>query len=281
VNALKIIQDLGPENLTDFILLLPGTILLAVWLLKTSLGKTALDHCPPRRNNMPLYLPLIGLFLWFGTVSVALSLANNSLDHLPEWQIAFVNNLILILGSTATIVLALLLVRKTFARRLKGFGLNLKTIPGDLGIAILNLLAVWPALLAMIILTSSLGKLLFGPDFHIRQHEELKLVTQHPQLSLRLLIIIAAVVVVPVLEEILFRGMFQSLIRSYTDRPWLSVAVSSALFASAHQNPQHWPALFALAICLGYAYEKSGSLFRPIFIHCLFNAVNIAAALSQ
>jgi membrane protease YdiL (CAAX protease family) len=28
-------------------------------------------------------------------------------------------------------------------------------------------------------------------------------------------------------------------------------------------------------MCLGYAYEKSGSLFRPIFIHAFFNAITI------
>lgn len=68
------------------------------------------------------------------------------------------------------------------------------------------------------------------------------------------------------------------MLRSLLGRPWLSVIISSALFASVHSNPQHWPALLVLALFMGYAYEKSGSLFRPVFIHSLFNAVSITSA---
>jgi membrane protease YdiL (CAAX protease family) len=32
---------------------------------------------------------------------------------------------------------------------------------------------------------------------------------------------------------------------------------------------------------LGYSYEKSGSLLRPIFMHALFNGITIAAALLE
>jgi membrane protease YdiL (CAAX protease family) len=36
-----------------------------------------------------------------------------------------------------------------------------------------------------------------------------------------------------------------------------------------------------LALGLGYAYEKSGSLWRPIFMHALFNGITIATVLTQ
>jgi hypothetical protein len=88
------------------------------------------------------------------------------------------------------------------------------------------------------------------------------------------------------LEEMLFRGFFQTAIRSVWEfrnlnGAWPSILISSALFAIVHANPGHWPALFVLAVCLGYAYEKSGSLFRPIFIHSFFNAATIIAVLTQ
>jgi hypothetical protein len=60
---------------------------------------------------------------------------------------------------------------------------------------------------------------------------------------------------------------------------WLSIAAGAALFAIAHANTGHWPALFILGVCLGYAYEKSGSLLRPVFIHSIFNAIMVASAL--
>jgi membrane protease YdiL (CAAX protease family) len=51
------------------------------------------------------------------------------------------------------------------------------------------------------------------------------------------------------------------------------------MFAAVHSNVEHWPALFVLGVGMGYAYEKSGSLWRPIFIHALFNGVTILSNL--
>jgi len=107
------------------------------------------------------------------------------------------------------------------------------------------------------------------------------MMSQYSNLPLRISVIAVAVMVAPVLEEMLFRGLFQTMLRSFLPGPWLCIAASSALFAIVHGNPSHWPALFVLAMCMGYSYEKSGSLLRPIFIHSLFNAATIAAAMSQ
>jgi hypothetical protein len=80
---------------------------------------------------------------------------------------------------------------------------------------------------------------------------------------------------------VLFRGLFQTLLRSYIIRPWPAIIFASLIFIIFHANPEHWPALFMLSLCLGYAYEKSGSLFRSIFIHSVFNAMSVFAALGQ
>jgi membrane protease YdiL (CAAX protease family) len=169
----------------------------------------------------------------------------------------------------------------TFARRLKGFGLNPRTLLRDFAVAAVNLLTVWPVLLAMVVLTTLLGKLIYGSQFEMQQHAELQLITESSSVSLRVLVCVLAVAAAPVVEELLFRGLFQTVIRSYVVRPWPAILASSIVFAAAHENVEHWPALFVLGMCLGYAYERSGSLFRPIFIHTLFNGVTIAAALSR
>lgn len=261
---------------TAFVLWL---ILFAAWLLKTSLGRKALAGSLPRRNNMPVYFPLIPMAIWFGAISLALSTTEKLLPDLPEWQLALLRHLILFVGAIAAIVVIICLARASFARRLKGFGLDAKTIVKDLFAGALNLLAVYPLILLAVVPTLFLGQRICGPDFQISQHEELKLITAHPQLSLRILVIIIAVVVAPVFEELLFRGLFQTVIRSHLANPWLSIVFSSLLFTMVHQEPGHWLSLFVLAMCLGYAYEKSGSLFRPIFIHALFNAITIAFVL--
>ena len=257
------------------VIFLAGVGLLAWWLLKTSLGRNALADSAPRRNNMPLYMPFIPLLIWFGGVSLAISITRNLLSDLPDWQSVFLDNFILCIGATATMTVIIFLVRASFARRLKGFGLNVKTIHKDFFAAVLNLLAVWPPLIFMIVLTTFFGKLIWGQQFAMQQHEELKMITAYPQLAARMMIVVTAAVVVPTFEEMLFRGLFQTMLRSYLLKPWLSIIVTSVLFAVVHAEPAHWPALFVLSMCMGYSYEKSGSLFRPIFIHSLFNAISI------
>ena len=118
----------------------------------------------------------------------------------------------------------------------------------------------------------------------MQQHQQLEMITEYPQLPLRIMIVFVAVVIAPLLEELLFRGFIQTTIRSFfniRNSGWPAIAASSVFFAIMHEDPGHWPALFVLGVCLGYSYEKSGSLFRPIFIHLFFNASSIAAAIYQ
>lgn len=281
------------------LIFLAGLILFARWLLKTSFGRKALADSVPRRNNMPAYLPLVPLFIWFAAISLTASIGQKLFGDLQGWQNDFLDNFILCIGELTAIVIIIFLARVHFVRRLKGFGLNVKTIIKDFFAAFVNLLTVWPLITAAIILTMFFGELIWGREYQMQQHQQLKLITEYSQLPPRILIIVVAVVIAPLLEEMLFRGFFQTTIRSYLDAHrsslvarvtghgsratncWLAIAISSGLFTAIHANTGHWPALFVLGVCLGYAYEKSGSLFRPIFIHSFFNAASIIATLNQ
>ncbi len=292
------------------IIFLAGLILFARWLLKTSLGRKALADSVPRRNNMPAYLPFVPLFICFGTASLIASITQRVFGDLQGWQSDFLDNLILCISELMAIAVIIFLARVHFARRLKGFGLNVKTIVKDFFAAFVDLLTVWPLITAAILLTMFFGEHIWGQEYQMQQHQQLKLITEYTQLPLRIMIFIVAVVIASLFEEMLFRGLFQTTIRSYleacfwspiargtgqearvlaamrrsrTDRygAWVAILISSGLFAAIHANTGHWPALFVLGVCLGYAYEKSGSLFRPIFIHSLFNAVSIIATLNQ
>ena len=281
---------------------LAGLLLLVRWLLKTSLGRKALVDSVPRRNNMPLYLPFILLFIWFLIVSLITSIAQILFGDFQDWQNDFLDNLILCIGEMATIAVIIFFAGIYFTRRLKGFGLDIKTIVKDFFAAFVNLLTVWPLIAAAMILTAYFGELFWGGEYQIQQHQQLKLISENPQLLSRILIVVNAVIIAPLLEEMLFRGLFQTAIRSYLglfrsmlvpqnapdaerakDRygAWLAIAISSVLFTMTHANAGHWPALFVLGVCMGYAYEKSGSLFRPIFIHSIFNAISVIATLNQ
>ena len=87
MNVFEIIKEyVGEVSVTDLLLCLSGSLLLAGWLLRTSLGARSLDHSAPRRNNMPLFLPLLILFvsyffIAFVVVIGALLVVQVSLDY--------------------------------------------------------------------------------------------------------------------------------------------------------------------------------------------------------
>jgi len=271
-------------NLPDFILCLAGTLLLGYWLLRTSLGTRALEDSRPRRNRMPLFLPFLLLFVAYFSAALFGSVAAWLAGDLHGTQSIILENLIMCITGFTVIIIIILSVRPFFARRLKGFGLNISTVKKDLPAAFLNLLAIWPLIMAAAMLTIVIGHFLYGPDFQMPRHEGLEKLSENPQIPTRILITIVAVIIAPLLEELIFRGLFQTMIRSFLSvkhSAWPAIAISSALFVLMHVDKSHWPALYVLGVGMGYAYEKSGSLFRPIFIHMLFNATSIVSVWIQ
>ena len=210
---MEFIETLTPAHL----ICLAGVALLACWLLRTSLGRRALADSAPRRNNMPSYTPFIPLFFWFGPMPLAILAAGKLAGDLQNWQGYFLDRLIYCIGAMVTVALIIFLARASFARRLKGFGLNVKTAHKDLLAASVNLLAVWPLVMAAIVLTVFFGELIWGGEYQLQQHQELELITEYSRLPLRVSIVIAAVVAAPVVEEMLFRGLFQTMLRSYLE----------------------------------------------------------------
>jgi len=271
-------------NYAEIVICLTGLGLLAHWLLTTSLGRKALVDSPTRRNNMPFYMPLVALFVWSAGGLLAVHIAGSLTSGLPDWESMMVANIALYASAMMTAAIIIVIARVCFARRLKGFGLNLRALPGDLVKAPLYLLAAWPLIMGSILLTVYLVQLVSGREYQMHAHQQLKMITQHPQLALRVLVLVGSVIIVPPLEELMFRGIIQTTVRSYLTtarQPWLAIAISSGLFAVMHEDPGHWPALFVLGTCMGYAYEKSGSLWRPMFIHAMFNATSVIVTLSK
>lgn len=271
-------------------------------LIETRWPKFAFTHSANNPKLIHLYRPFILLSIWFGAVSLPTSIIKQAMGDLPNWQSALLDNFTLCFHEIAAAIVIIFIARYSFASRLKGFGLNVKTIIKDLFTGFLNLMAVWPVITVLIIITTYFGEFIWGPEYQMQQHEQLRMITEYPQLSLQILILITAVVIAPLFEEMLFRGLFQTMIRSYIEArgsrliaqadgqddkvtkrngAWPAILISSMLFAATHANTGHWPALFVLGSCMGYAYEKSGSLWRPIFIHAIFNATAVIATLSQ
>lgn len=281
MTVLDVVKQLANSINSAHVVNVVGVGLFAAWLVRTSLGRKSLVHSRPRRNTMLPITPFIPFAVWFLGIFVLQSIVLTLIDPADDETEAISNYIAFGAGAVLTIGLILPLARYHFARGLKGFGLNPRTIGKDLGVAAVKLLAVWPLVLAAIIVTTRIGQAIKGQDYEIPRHQELEVVAGFSSVWVRGLVAVMAVVIAPLLEEMLFRGLLQTLLRTYVGRPWPAIVVTSLLFAVVHADVPHWPALFVLSLGLGYAYEKSGSLFQPIFMHAFFNGVVIAAALGS
>jgi len=256
---------------------LVGLAILAVWLWRYG-GFDALAAAPVRRHCLPLRLPFALFFVWLTLMAIGMYGIESyfSQDSQQTTQQIARNGFILALNA-GTIAYMLYLARQYFARGLKGFGLRPKTLLRDAGWAAVNLAAVYPLIIGGIVLVTVLGKMLTGDGFTIPTHQTLEeITTSEPQM--RVLLIILVTLVVPVTEEMLFRGLMQSAFKAILPGVWPAIIATSVLFALVHYST-HALSIFALSCCMGYAYERSGSLLRPIFIHIFFNTASTAAAL--
>lgn len=83
----------------------------------------------------------------------------------------------------------------------------------------------------------------------------------------------AAIVVAPIAEEILFRGVLYRTVRM-CGFPKIALWSTALLFALVHGSAPAFLPLTALAIIFTLLYNNTGTLVAPIFAHSLFNAVN-------
>jgi membrane protease YdiL (CAAX protease family) len=93
----------------------------------------------------------------------------------------------------------------------------------------------------------------------------------HHLQEVALLALIVAVVV-PVGEELFFRGLVFGALRRTLAR-WMALVASAGLFAAAHLQPVEFLPIFILGVILAYVYDLTGSLVPGMIAHGLNNLV--------
>jgi len=92
--------------------------------------------------------------------------------------------------------------------------------------------------------------------------------------------ILLVILVVPIVEEVLFRGYLQGFLRTILGRK-KAIVLSAIVFTLFHFSPSQGAknlellgSLFVLACFLGFLYERQRSLIAPIALHATFNAIS-------
>ncbi len=249
-----------------------GLSILVVWLFWFG-GFGALRRSPVRRNRLSALVPMAILGVWL-LLMVGINWGIEAVfgDTSASFQEAISYPAMVVLELLLIVVMGVI-AKAVFARRLKGFGLNFRTIFKDAGFGFVNLAAVYSLVIVLLWAVLCVGKS-FNPDFSLQEHQSLTFLGEAESLWFQVVTAVFAVLIVPVFEEMLFRGLFQTSIRSAIGCPWPAIVITSLFFSILHPLT-HAPALFALSCGLGYAYERSGSLLRPILMHIMFNGLSV------
>lgn len=109
------------------------------------------------------------------------------------------------------------------------------------------------------------------------QNSLLTLLSSSQDIPTVVLICLAAVVIAPLYEELLFRVILQGWL-SANFRPVVAIPTTAVLFAAIH-GVIDGVALIPLALILGYVFHRCHSYVSVIVIHGLFNATMLILAI--
>jgi membrane protease YdiL (CAAX protease family) len=105
--------------------------------------------------------------------------------------------------------------------------------------------------------------------------DDARLSTASPMLTA--VILLRACAVAPLAEELFFRGALFTWLRRHASAP-LTVALTSAAFATIHGFPAILPLAFALGVALGIVRERFRSTWPAVVAHVVHNVLMVAFA---
>ena len=84
-------------------------------------------------------------------------------------------------------------------------------------------------------------------------------------------LILLAVIMAPIFEEIIFRGIIQKGLINKGVKPWKAILSAAIVFGLVHGNPWQFVGAVLLGSVLGLVYYKTKSLLLPILLHAFNN----------
>lgn|GEM_PF-221911 len=142
--------------------------------------------------------------------------------------------------------------------------------------AVLTFLVVVPLVGGAGFLWEHLLKVVHLPT---ERQELVDLFTQTKSPALLGFMVVLALAVAPISEELVFRAWLFRFLRTRIPR-WAAYGASAGLFALLHANWVTFLPLFILGVLFAAAYERTGDIRVPMFAHALFNLHTLLLVLS-
>ncbi|MDQ5913337.1 MAG: protease family protein [Patescibacteria group bacterium] len=211
------------------------------------------------KNPLAVIIGSSALFLFVQALSASLLVPIKDLVA-PNVQV-----LLFGVASVATLFLLLSIIKRTIHASWQSIGLKLPRLNSFLEVA--------PSLILYFLLSFAVTSLAikFVPGFDVEQAQDVGFKALEQPLEL-LAAFITLVVLTPVFEETLFRGVLFKGLRHRVPF-WLSAVITSLIFAAAHMQLNVAIDTFALSLILCFLVERSTSIYPAILLHALKNAL--------
>lgn len=198
-------------------------------------------------------------------------------EEAPAW----VMSVAIIASGLAALTVVFVLLRMRYGFWPRDIGLDFSRWPRALLLAVV-LLALVLALRVPMAAVFEYLHVRAGEEI-VRQHVIERMLADKSWAAMALMVV-AAVVVAPVWEEIAFRGFLQPFLGRWMG-PRTALVVTAVLFALIHEerDVRFFMApilIFPLALALGYARQRTGRLAAPILLHVLHNSLTVAVVIA-
>jgi membrane protease YdiL (CAAX protease family) len=223
---------------------------------------------PYRALDLIGFAGVVGLFYM-------LALGNSAAEGAKDLPVINAEGVIISIGFqlfTAFIVIAVMVNRQNPVLWL---GLAWKKWPLVIMIAPISVVSMW-ALFAGLY---ELGYMDLMDRLGVEKVQQTVTIFQEEKdIVVLVLMAIAAALVAPVCEEIVFRGYLYPVAKKFSG-PWVAALCTALIFSAAHGSFSALLPLFAFGLLLVALYEFTGSLWAPMAVHFLFNGATVAVQL--
>ena len=254
-----VVPDQQTAGLMAFALLVPG---LALWIALAASRRASevAVACDDHRVFMPLAPGLVLGFAVFFTYVPELTAHHFGASFLQLFLVGRASTIVLI------VLLAVLAKRQGLAPiRAARLG-SARDLRRGVKTGVLGFLLAKPLVLVALALTVVV-RMLLGQSFAFQDALQEMLKRQGAEFAV---LAIGAAVIVPFLEEVVFRFFFYGALRRRMGVIAAAV-VSGAIFAALHLSADQFPQLFFIGVVLALVYEKTQSLYAPFILHALVN----------
>ena len=177
------------------------------------------------------------------------------------------NDFYLMLTNAAGFVGAIFAFDYFIARPQTGRKLNFNFSPTNVG----TYLLIFPMMLGMMFIAEFITSQIpiTGPFFGDYYEFFSRLMEQMTKDKATMIVL--AVIMAPIFEEIVFRGIIQKGLINKGMNPATAIIISSVVFGLVHGNPWQFVGAVLLGCVLGFVYHKTKSLLLPILLHAFNN----------